>query len=182
VYYGKLTLKIYSKGERVLRIEVMVHNTGDLPYTRQLCDFPKIVGRMQGMLENFLNALYCIEASFIADETLEKLPEASRVGKTRVGGVDFSRPRMRHLMGAVLALSTAPAGFSAAELAAEARLDHGLDTSAYTPRQASYDLKKLRGKDLLDKPGRSRRYQANRTGLRAMCCCLCFVTRSFNLS
>ena len=169
VHYGKLTLKIYSKGERVLRIEVMVHNTGDLPYTRQLCDFPKIVGRMQGMLENFLNALYCIEASFIADETLEKLPQASRVGNTPVGGVDFNRPRMRQAMGAVLSLSTAPRGFSAAELAAKVRSDHGLEASAYTARQAAYDLKKLRGKNLLDKPGRSRRYQATRTGLRAMC-------------
>jgi hypothetical protein len=168
VHYGKLTLKIYSKGERVLRVEVMVHNTGDLPYTRQLCDFPKIVQRMKGMLENFLNALYCIEASFISDDTLEKLPEHSQVGHTRVGGVDFNRPRMRRVMGAVLALSTAPSGFTAAELAAKVRGDHGLEASAYGPRQAAYDLKKLRGKDWLDKPGRSRRYQAKPPGLRAM--------------
>jgi len=31
--------------------------------------------------------------------------------------------------------------------------------SGYTIRQAAYDLRKLRGKDLLVKPGRSRRYQ-----------------------
>src|SRR5258708_8804583 len=137
----------------------MVHNTGDLPYTRQICDFPKIGGRMHGMLENFLNALYCIEASFIADETLEKLPEASRVGNTRVGGVDVNRPRMRQVMGAVLSLSTAPRGFSAAELANKIRSDHGLDASAYTTRQAPYDLKKLRAKNLLDKPAPSPPYQ-----------------------
>ncbi len=29
----------------------------------------------------------------------------------------------------------------------------------YTIRQATYDLRKLRGKRLIDKPGRSRRYQ-----------------------
>ena len=28
LHCGKLTLKIYTKGERVLRIEVVVHNTG----------------------------------------------------------------------------------------------------------------------------------------------------------
>ena len=27
VYYGKMTLKIYTKGARVLRVEVIVHNT-----------------------------------------------------------------------------------------------------------------------------------------------------------
>ena len=31
--------------------------------------------------------------------------------------------------------------------------------SGYTSRQAAYDLRKLRGKDLLVKPGRSPRYQ-----------------------
>ena len=110
-----------------------------------------------------------MEASFIADHTLEKLPEPSRVGNTRVGGVDFNRPRMRRLMGAVLSLSTVPSGFTAAELAANVRRDHSLDVSAYGPRQAAHDLKKLRGKAMVDKPGRSRRYHATRSGLRAMC-------------
>jgi hypothetical protein len=31
--------------------------------------------------------------------------------------------------------------------------------TGYTVRQAAYDLRKLRGKDLVVKPGRSRRYQ-----------------------
>jgi hypothetical protein len=32
-------------------------------------------------------------------------------------------------------------------------------SDGYTTRQAAYDLRKLRGKNLLAKPGRSRRYQ-----------------------
>ena len=36
------------------------------------------------------------------------------------------------------------------------------------PRQAAYDLKKLRGKSLVEKIGSSHRYQATRTRLRAM--------------
>ena len=31
-------------------------------------------------------------------------------------------------------------------------------TRDYTTRQASYDLRKIRGKHLVDKPGRTRRY------------------------
>ena len=31
--------------------------------------------------------------------------------------------------------------------------------TSYTVRQAAYDLRKLRGKDLVHKPGRTRRYQ-----------------------
>ena len=43
VHFGKLTLKIYTKGERVLRIEVIVHNTKELSCGRSLPNFPKIV-------------------------------------------------------------------------------------------------------------------------------------------
>ena len=34
----------------------------------------------------------------------------------------------------------------------------GVDHCGYTVRQAGYDLRKLRGKQLVDKPGRTRRY------------------------
>jgi len=68
-------------------------------------------------------------------------------------------------MAAVLALAAAPGGFTVADLAANvhARTEH----TDYTTRQAAYDLRKLRGKRLVVKPGHSRRYhvpaQAART-------------------
>lgn len=43
----------------------------------------------------------------------------------------------------------------------------GVDCS-YTSRQASYDLKKFRGKGLVIKINRSHRYEATSDGLRAM--------------
>ena len=38
----------------------------------------------------------------------------------------------------------------------------------YQARQATYDLKKLSGKNLIEKVGKSRRYQVSETGLRTM--------------
>jgi len=64
---------------------------------------------------------------------------------------------MRAALAAVLALSPAPGGFTIADLAAKVQAMGG--QVGYTVRQAAYDLRKLRGKDLLVKPGRSRRYQ-----------------------
>src|SRR5258708_28814115 len=46
VHYGKMTLKIYSKGEHVLRIEVIVHNTREYRWGRSLPCFPEIVTRL----------------------------------------------------------------------------------------------------------------------------------------
>jgi len=158
----------YTKGERVLRIEVIVHNTKAYRWGRSLPCLGEIVVRLRGILERFLNAVGCLDTSFVADETLENLPLPTKVGQTKVGGIDFNKPRMRRVAEAVLALSTAPAGFTASELAQKVRAMSGEAESAYGPRRAAYDLKKLRGKGMLRKIGTSRRYDTEATGLRAM--------------
>jgi len=168
VHYGKLTLKVYSKGERVLRIEVMVDNVRDLPYRRWLVDFPKVVQRLRESLERFLNTLQGVAACFIADDLLEKMPQASQVGQTRVGGVDFNQLRMRRVLQAVLALSTAPRGFTASELSTQVQALRGTEPGEYGPRQAAYDLKKLRGKEMVEKRSHSHRYQATPEGVRSL--------------
>jgi hypothetical protein len=43
LYGGKMTLKIYTKGERVLRIEAIAHNTQQLDCGRSLERFPELV-------------------------------------------------------------------------------------------------------------------------------------------
>jgi hypothetical protein len=51
VHFGKLTLKAYTKGERVLRFEVVVHNVRDLGCGRVVERFPQIVAHLSAMLE-----------------------------------------------------------------------------------------------------------------------------------
>ena len=172
VHYGKMSLKIYTKGERAqrapLRAEVIVHNTSAYRWGRSLPCFGEIVNRLREILERFLNAVGCMDACLVADETLENLPLPTQVGKTKVGGIDFNQPRMRRVAEAVLALSTSPAGFTASELAQKVRAVSGEAESAYGPRRAAYDLKKLRGKGMVRKIGTSRRYEPELAGLRAI--------------
>ena len=123
---------------------------------------------MRGMLDRFLEALHGIDACFIADDTLEQLPEPGLVGQTKVGGIDCNKLRTRTVMHAVVALSTSPKGFAASDLAAKVRTLNGPSAKPYQPRQAAYDLKKLRGKKLVSKIGNSRRYEATPQGLKAM--------------
>jgi len=168
VHFGNLTLKAYTKGEHVLRFEAIVHNTRDLSCGRVLAQFAEIITRLKAMLERFLTALNCVDAAFIADQTLEQLPLGSQVGTTRVGGVDLNKPRIRTALAAVLALAPAPGGFTVAQLAAKVQQMTGQTDRDYTTRQAAYDLKKLRGKHLVVKPGRSRRYHAPPQALRTI--------------
>ena len=171
LHCGKLALKIYSKdskGERVLRIEAVAHNIREFHCGRLLENFPTIVGRLKGMLERFMQALSCIDQCFIGDEMLEHLPFASRVGKTTVGGIDLNKPRLRHVTGAVIALSASPNGFTASALAEQVRAACHQSTPAYSSRQAAYDLKKLRGKQIVRRIGSTRRYEPIPSGLRAI--------------
>jgi hypothetical protein len=168
VHFGNLTLKAYTKGEHVLRFEAIVHNTRELGCGRVLARFPEIITRLKGMLERFVTTLDCLDAAFVADQTLDQLPLPSQVGSTRVGGVDLNQPRTRAALAAVLALAAAPGGFTVAQLAAKVQQQTGQTDRDYTTRQAAYDLKKLRGKHLVVKPDRSRRYHAPPQALRAI--------------
>jgi len=170
LHCGKLTLKIYTKGERVLRIEVVVHNTQELQCGRSLEKFPRIVVQAKEILERFMNALSCIDQCFIADSMLEELPTPSRVGTTKVGGIDLNKPRMRWVVEAVIALclSLSPHGFTASELARQVRVLSNQGESEYGARRAAYDLKKLRGKKIVRRIGQTRRYQSTSSGLKAM--------------
>src|SRR5579859_759999 len=168
VHFGNLTLKAYTKGERVLRFEAVVHNARDLGCGRMVERFPVIVARLTAMLERFMTTLDCVDAAYISDQTLDQLPLPAQVGKTRVGGVDMNRPRTRTALAAVLALASSPTGFTVGELTTKARAMTGQTPAAYTVRQAAYDLKKLRGKGLINTRGRSRRYQVQPAAMRAI--------------
>ena len=66
---------------------------------------------------------------------------------------------MRDALRAALALAPAPHGFTVGDFAAKVHAKTGTSDADYTIRQAAYDLRKLRGKQLVDKPGRTRRYR-----------------------
>jgi len=165
VLCGRLTLKVYTKGERVLRLEALVHNTEELHCGRDLSRFPRIVGRLRKTLERFVEVLSWVDGCFIADETLEDLPRSAWVGKSRVGGIDLNQPRMRAVAEAVTVLAARPRGFTASQLAAEVQ---SRGQAEYGPRRATYDLKKLRAKQLVRKVEHTRRYEGTPDGVRAL--------------
>jgi hypothetical protein len=166
IRFGLLQLKAYTKGEHVLRFEATVHNTKELRCRRGLDNFPEIIARLAGMAERFCTALDCVDISFLNDKALDELPLPSRVGATWVGGIDLNKPRIRAALAAALALAAAPHGFTVAEHAARVQAMTG--HHGYTIRQAAYDLRKLRGKGLVSKPGRTRRYQTSPPAARTI--------------
>jgi len=156
IRFGRLQLKAYTKGEHVLRFEATVHNTKELRCRRSLENFAEIITLLAGMADRFATALDCADIGFLPDGLLDELPAACDTGPARIAGIDLNKPRIRAALAAALALAPAPGGFTVAEHAAKVREITRHD--GYTTRQAAYDLRKLRGKHFVSKPGRTRRY------------------------
>ena len=169
VQWGRLTLKIYDKGARVLRVEVVVHNTRDLRCGKVIEKLPVMLTRMKAMLIRFLDTVQVAHKSFLDEGAFENWCEPSTRGARRLAGIDLNKARNRSAIHALLGLSTKPDGFTLSELAQTVRQRTGCEEVDYTQRHAAYDLAKMRGKHLVERCDHSRRYEVKLQGMRTMC-------------
>jgi hypothetical protein len=139
INFGPFTVKLYTKGEAVLRAETIVHHAKALQCPRSLDHFPVIVAKLRQILIRFLDQLHCLDQAFVADETLDTLGHPGRVGQSRTAGIDLNKPRLRAVMEAVIALSVLPKGFTVSQLADKVREILDCPEAQYRPRHASYD-------------------------------------------
>ena len=66
--------------------------------------------------------------------------------------IHVNKPRIRAALAAVLALAASPDGFTVADMTAKVHAMTGQAHATYNTRQAAYDLRKLRGKQLVPNP------------------------------
>ncbi len=168
LHFGKLTLKMYDKGDRVLRIEVVVANTEELRCGKSLERLPGMLQQLEAIIVRFLAVVQAAHLSFLDAGVLETLGKPSRRGAQRVAGVNLENRRMQAVSEAVLALAAAPRGFTARELSERVHQQQGRALPKYTPRKAAYDLRKLRGKALVERVQKTRRYRLRRPGIRTL--------------
>lgn len=159
LHFGRLTLKMYDKGHRVLRIEAIAYNVTELKCGKRIEKLLTMLEKLQLMVVNFLNTVQAAHIGFLDDGALDRLPLPTQRGKTRVAGVDIHKRRVRAVLEALLPLAASPNGFTSAMLADAVRRQQGQRADRYTARQAAYDLRKLRGKGLAQRIGNTRRYQ-----------------------
>jgi len=168
IHFGNLTVKLYTKGERVLRGEAIVHNARALHVGRSLPNFPKIISELRQILVRFFDVLDCVNCAFLDDDTFDNLSRPGRLGSKPVAGIDLSKPRLRAVLNAVIALAASPNRIAVSDLAAKVRELLGLGPQDYKSRHAAYDLKKLRAKQWVVPIGKSRRYQLTPDGIRTI--------------
>jgi hypothetical protein len=166
--FGRLELKMYDKGARVLRIEMIARHVADLRCGRLLVRIAEMLGKMRATLSNFLSVVQAVYGGPIAARQLDALPAPSACGAKRIAGVDLQKPRMQAVVAAVIALAPAPNGFTAKELAGQTKRHCPRWRRKYGVRQAAYDLRKLRAKGLVQRIENTRRYRTRKRAIQTL--------------
>lgn len=169
LHFGKWTLKIYDKGDRVLRVEIVAHNVKALHCRTGVERLPELLQKMRQHVAGFLNVVQVAHVSFLDEGAFDALALPSQRGSKRLAGVDLNKSRMRTVVAAIVALSPKPGGFTTADLALKVQEMAGWKPEQYSARRAAYDLAKIRSKDIAERVSRSRRYLAKAEGVRKLC-------------
>jgi len=179
IHFGKITLKLYDKGERILRAEVVVHNAKELKCKRSISNFKEIVSKLRAIMNSFMDNLCYTHVSLLTDGSFEQLSSPSRIGKQRLSGVDINKSRNIAIMESILALSIKPNGYTAKDIATLMKERLGKKQAiAYTSAKAAYDTRKLRGKGLVEKTGKSRKYKTTKKGMETIIAVLTLIQKT----
>ena len=168
VFFGKLNLKAYTKGERVVRFEATASNVKELKCRRSISSLPTILGLLEAMVSRLLETLACITVSSLPSTVWDQLHLPATLGSRRLPGLDLAKPRIRAVIDSVIELCTDPNGFTTRQLANKVRTRLHRPPEQYSNTAAAYDLAKLRAKGFVQKiPGRVR-YAVSLDGIRAL--------------
>lgn len=131
-----------------------------------MANLPQVIARGRAINERLL-AHEQASANCLKDtETLDQMfVPSSHVGG-RASALSFGQPRAMALLRAICLLALgalAPSGFRARDL--RAAVLGLLGTDAYTATQATYDLRRLRLKGVIERIPRSQRYRVTEGGL-----------------
>lgn len=163
IHFGSLTLKLYDKGERTLRAEVVVHNTKDLKCKRGLDQFSTIHKKLESMMQSFLSNLFYAHVSMIEADALQKLIDCQKWGKQKISGINPFKKIDVCVMHAVMAICFKPFGFSTGDVVQTLNKMYGLKLK---PTQVAYVLRKLKAKRIVITQKGKRKYQISPNGLQ----------------
>jgi hypothetical protein len=174
IHFGRLTVKLYDKGERTLRAEVVVHNAKDLKCKRGIGSFSEIVEKLETIMGSFLSSIDYAHVATIDDGAFEELTMPVQSGKKRLAGIDFNKKRIKQVAIVLLCLSIKPGGFTSMDLS---NIVNGRLKTGYSKRNALYDIKKFRGKGIVKKIPNSIRYMVTDNGISTLSAILCLLTK-----
>jgi hypothetical protein len=176
VYYKNTRIKQYHKENRALRTETTINNTYDFAIGRRLHNLPKL--REVGFAANrrLLEIERLSHDCMLAEDTFQAINRPVQVGRQRASGLRFADVRVHCLWHAMILFRQIADGFRAADLRRHLAALSGRDPQAISQGAISYQLRRLRLHDLIERLPHSFRYRVTDFGFRAAL----FFTRVYN--
>jgi hypothetical protein len=161
--YKHCRIKQYLKDGRALRVETVVNNPTDLDVPRRLQHLPELVAKARQVNHRLLIIERAGQSCAIGSALYERIHLPYDREGHRTGALRFGDTRVMALAGALCHQLHAVAGFTNKTLRAlvARHLDHD-----YSPRQMTYDLRRLRLHGLIQRQPRSNTYTLTSEGIR----------------
>ena len=165
IHYKSSKAKAYLKEGRALRVETTVNNASDFALHKTLSAENWNALRRAGTATNarFLATLGEGRAGLPDPGTLEAIVLPSVHDGQRAPGLRFGDPRTMALLGSIAAFAHVIAGLTNKSLRAQMAAHWRSD---YSSAQATYDLRRLRLKGLIERVDGSNTYRVTPHGLR----------------
>jgi len=165
IHYKSSKAKAYLKEGRALRIETTVNNASDFALHKTLSAENWNALRRAGAATNarFLATLGEGRPGLPDPATLESIVLPSVHEGQRAPGLRFGDPRTMSLLGSIAAFAHVIGGLTNKSLRAQMSAHWRTD---YSSAQASYDLRRLRLKGLIERVEGSNTYRVTNHGLR----------------
>jgi hypothetical protein len=166
LYYKKTHVKQYLKEGRALRTETTINQPRDLGIGKELTNLAAMAKAGYTANRRLLDA-ECISHDPAAGAAALEMLTSPVISTTctRVPGMRFPDPRVQALLAACCALALRPAGFTSRDLRHLLAPQLGKDPGDMTGGQISYDLRRLRAHQIIERIPHSRSYQLTAGGL-----------------
>lgn len=165
-YYQSSFVKQYEKSDRLLRTETCINDTYHLDIGRRIENLPALAQRMAGTNERYLNLQAELLDSTVDTGQLAALAQPTLLGKRRIPGIKLHDDRIIRLLDALLHPGGLIADWTSRDVHRRVLARHRLTETDYRLSQLRYDLTKLRAKGLVERIGKTRRYQLTALGAK----------------
>jgi hypothetical protein len=175
VDYKKSRIKQYHKEGRALRTETTINDTYDFGVGRALKNLPALEAIGFAANRRLLEVQTVSHDCCLGEDAFQRLQAPVACDNQRAAALRFGDPRVLALLQVLVLFSLQPEGFRNQHLREHYARLLGLDPTALTPGQLTYQLRRLRLRGLIERIPRSHRYQLTDFGLRAAL----FLTRLY---
>jgi len=167
VEYKSCHLKQYFKEGRALRTETTINDPTDLRVGKDIANLPYLQEIGREVNRRLLDVQRVSQDCTLSKESVDRVvqPTVTPDGQ-RAPGLKFGDVRVMALLAALISFLHLTNGLTHRALRQHVAAYLGLDLSAYTPGQMTYDLRRLRLKGILWRVPKTHRYLVTPYGYR----------------